>query len=418
MKSDKELINVEQLLDDFRIKDKESLRIYMKELWKDLSQRSEDKNKGVNRVTFAKYYNLPGIILDRLFNVFDQDNNDFLDCAEFVEGMVTLNSENFDKLIKFIFKFYDFDKNDAISQEDIRVVLSYIPLNIRNKCKEKLKYEVADYKDRIESQDELNSLLTKCFKSKKRLSFEEFCKIVEEEYSEIYLYILVFLLESKPFSASSLTIYEGITKSSNKSPDNKPKTPIKYIASPNLDSKLSPGNSIKKSPTITKSKINVEATKYLGNNSVLSSLTGKSPISKLGPDNIRNKLDNIIKNSSNNNPTVNEGNKNPIRKQRENLKNIEQLDEKKKTVEANKDLIENDEDLKDIDKVIVYTNNQPKKTYDENSSDSDIEDSKEEINYEGYLYKITQTKKLKVLFFKLINKDLYCKLNYLLFYRL
>ena len=39
--------------------------------------------------------------------------------------------------------------------------------------------------------------------------------------------------------------------------------------------------------------------------------------------------------------------------------------------------------------------------------DSDDEDG-EIVNFEGYLLKITQTKKLKKLWFKLIHKDLYC----------
>lgn len=47
-------IDVEQLLADFRIKNKEALQVYLKELWKDLSQRSEDKTKRINRITFAK----------------------------------------------------------------------------------------------------------------------------------------------------------------------------------------------------------------------------------------------------------------------------------------------------------------------------------------------------------------------------
>ena len=37
--------------------------------------------------------------------------------------------------------------------------------------------------------------------------------------------------------------------------------------------------------------------------------------------------------------------------------------------------------------------------------DSDDEDS----NFEGYLLKITQTKRLKKLWFRLVHKDLYCK---------
>ena len=57
--------------------------------------------------------------------------------------MSSLFSESFDKMEKFIFGFYDFDKDGIISKEDVRTVLSYIPLNTRNKVSSgiKLKYE-------------------------------------------------------------------------------------------------------------------------------------------------------------------------------------------------------------------------------------------------------------------------------------
>ena len=42
--------------------------------------------------------------------------------------MTTLYTGGFDQLINFIFEFYDFDKDGKISSEDIRIVLSYIPL--------------------------------------------------------------------------------------------------------------------------------------------------------------------------------------------------------------------------------------------------------------------------------------------------
>lgn len=416
MKHDIDKIDVEQLLDDFRITDREALQVYLKELWKDLAQRSEEKHKGINRITFAKYYDLPGIILDRLFNVFDQDKNEYLDCSEFVEGMITLNCDCFDKLVKFIFKFYDFDRDDMITHEDIRVVLSYIPLNSQNKYKlNMLKYENANYKDRIESQDELNEMISKCFQNSKRIDFSTFNNVIENQYSEICLYILIFLLESKPFTASTLLPYQSITKSSGKSPDVKPQG--KLIASPNMNSKLSPGNIIKNSPTIVKKRLDVQTSKPIGTNNVLSSLTGKSPISKLGgADVMRSKLDLLTKNSSNANPQVNPGeSKNPIRKQRENLKNIEILDDKKLN-KLNHNLQEddindmNDNDLKDIANVKKVENHQYINIKTD-APDSDNEESniKEEIRNEGFLYKITQTKKLKILYFKLINKDLYCK---------
>jgi Ca2+-binding EF-hand superfamily protein len=83
---------------------------------------------------------LPGIISERLFAVFDYDKNGYLDPVEFIEGMTTLFTEPFEKQIVFIFNLYDFNKDGFISKEDVRTVLSYVPLNSKNKA-EKLKFE-------------------------------------------------------------------------------------------------------------------------------------------------------------------------------------------------------------------------------------------------------------------------------------
>ncbi len=108
---------------------------------KDLALRSDDKSKGINKVTFSKYYELPGIINDRLFSVFDVNRNEYLDSLEFIDGMRVLYTESFDNLVTFIFNFYDFDKDGRISKEDVSVVLSYIPLNTKSLTKLQLKFE-------------------------------------------------------------------------------------------------------------------------------------------------------------------------------------------------------------------------------------------------------------------------------------
>ena len=43
------------------------------------------------------------------------DKNGYLDPVEFIEGMTTLFSENYDKLTPFIFNLYDFDKDGLAS---------------------------------------------------------------------------------------------------------------------------------------------------------------------------------------------------------------------------------------------------------------------------------------------------------------
>jgi len=172
---------------------------------------------------------------------------------EFIEGMTSLFSENFEKLAKFIFDFYDFDKDGAISREDVRVVLSYIPLNIQRYSKLKLKFEKEEFKDRVESQDELHLILEKCFKMGEFLNEQQFNNIVENVCSDIFLFILIFLMEKKPFSKTTVQEFEGRKLNTTLIKVNR--TPIlqsKLIASPNLQSKFSPSVTISKSPMMTK----------------------------------------------------------------------------------------------------------------------------------------------------------------------
>ncbi len=51
---------------------------------------------------------------------------------EFVGGMMTLLTESYENTSKFIFDFYDFDKDGCITKEDIRIVLSYVSLCINS----------------------------------------------------------------------------------------------------------------------------------------------------------------------------------------------------------------------------------------------------------------------------------------------
>ena len=196
------------------------------------------------------------MISDRLFSALDRNRNNYVDVLEFIEGMTILFSENFEKLAKFIFNFYDFNKDGLISKEDIRVVLSYIPLNLKPSSKfsnAKLKFEKEDFKDRVESQDELFLLLEKCFESADLLDHAKFLSVVENVSSDIFLYILIFLMDKKPFSNTTLKQFKGWKFECTAIRINlTPQFHSRLIASPNLNSKFSPSITIKKSPMMSR----------------------------------------------------------------------------------------------------------------------------------------------------------------------
>ena len=170
--------------------------LYLKEIWINLigriTKNENDKinhNKpqdllGITKLIFNKYYSLPGIIGDRLFRVFDSNSNDVLEFTEFKTGMNTIFCENYEKNLRFIFDFYDFDGDGKISKEDIRTVLSYVTFTNENYLEKEKSLNLAKnldnteklnklskklYESSVKNQNQLIELLEKCFVNEKEL---------------------------------------------------------------------------------------------------------------------------------------------------------------------------------------------------------------------------------------------------------
>ena len=116
-----ETLDLSKIRKGLQIEDKDLLKKYLKEIWSDLSKRAtkEDNSKGNSKVTFNKYYELQGIISERLFTVFDKDKDGVLSQSEFVNGMISVfsQSESFDSLARFIFDLYDFRTCEKIQKD-------------------------------------------------------------------------------------------------------------------------------------------------------------------------------------------------------------------------------------------------------------------------------------------------------------
>jgi tRNA A-37 threonylcarbamoyl transferase component Bud32 len=433
-KEETEKVDLEEIISSFKVQDKKVLRIYLKEIWLDLCQRNKEKeNVGITKITFSSYYQLPGIILDRLFNVLDSNKSGFLESNEFISGMITLFCDEFDATSKFIFDFYDYNKCGKITKEDIRTVLSYITLS----------QEIQNYKDRVHSQKELYDILEKCFAKLKseEMGYKEFKKVIENENSDIYLMILLFLYEKKPFTKATLLAYSKKIKTS---PTNSPpKSPSKRIASPTKNSSFSPyayfkrghkrtstlkeenfitNNNLFHSPKVLRRTKNRHSTtnfdiinlvptpntnysKYDSN--VYETKTSNfnnehySPIHRKNKRNLKDlakgqnlvKLNMEKKDSTINNINFNEAALQPVFKQIKNANN-----------EKDSDSASNiSGDLNDIKK----EKNINLELEDYSDENSDEEEEKENVvQNEGYLIKFTDNK-LKKIWFKLVGKDLF-----------
>ena len=101
---------------------------YFKDIYKDLCSRSDDKQKGINKISFLDYCQLPGLLCERLFAVFDEDKDNYLNSKEFLTGLLRIYCSQFNQKMKFVFDIYDFDKDNMISKSDITTIITCMPV--------------------------------------------------------------------------------------------------------------------------------------------------------------------------------------------------------------------------------------------------------------------------------------------------
>ena len=380
-----ETLDLSKIRKGLQIEDEELLNKYLKEIWSDLSKRAskEDAAKGINKITFNKYFELPGIISERLFAVFDKDKDGILNISEFVNGMrsVFSQAESFDSLAKFIFDFYDFRSCEKIKKDDVRVVLSYVPLqktDINSIKEDNVEIVEENFQDRVESQEQLFHILNIAFKDKEEMDYEEYLQVIKNVNSDIFILILMFLLEKKPFSRNTIQIYAaGDKKKSDASQT--PKVSKQVIASPSLNSRFL-------SPKIKKKSL-MAGKKGKAGGGAANILQLYSGVDNKPVEGDKDKKDEKKKDDKEKNR--------PQRRVRIKLDNLmdktPELSKNTFTFGKNKQNNEGDNENKN----------------DDDDFDLDIQEDNS-VQYEGYVYKFSQTqKKMKKTYFRLVGKDLY-----------
>ena len=438
VKDDK--IDLESITKNFKVSDLEAFTTYLKDVYIDLYQRMLPKDNeqkqnplGLNKIIFIQYYDLPGILSDRLFSNFDTNKNQFIDINEFINGMVTLFYEDFEKNSKFIFDFYDFDNDNKISKEDIRTVLSYVSLKEDQITDE---FHIT-YKTRVKSQEDLFNIIELCFKDEKSdfLDYEKFIYVIENVNSDIYLMLLLFLYQKKPFTKANLRNYENLNekKTPLRSPENK------MIKSPIINPTFSPYNYFSRNPkrkigTVIHDKTNFERRFFSPHQGTRQKKKGMT-IKEINQNIYKMLHSKITKNKfldEKNEININKNIKRTITKKECPSKFAESLFilmpafkqtkknlfysflPKSKTIQSDSES-ETDENSNNLNKTSNKSLEKSKIQklpsdlikFDEDSDNESEEEEDEDVTtFEGFLYKNVDGK-LKKLYFKLIHKDLY-----------
>ena len=166
-----DFINFDSLRKFINIEDISLLITYLKEVFKDLSDRADsNKKKGISKNTFLEYIKLPIFIAEKLFSSFDSDNDGYLNVNEFVDNLSNLYTGDFNTTIKIVFSLLDFDKDGVITKGDVKVLLSYLPLKVEKKQ--------IEYKFQMDSFDEIDEIIKLTFSGEENLKVNEFIKIM------------------------------------------------------------------------------------------------------------------------------------------------------------------------------------------------------------------------------------------------
>lgn len=181
---------------------------YFKDIYKDLASRSENPEKGIEKINLLQYCELPGVYGDRIFAILDTDGSGFIELKEFLVGFFRVYCSDFETNMKLAFEFYDFDKDGFITEDDVSLVLSYADIHTQNEeaDDEEAKYagrksqspRTHDFKDRIENQKEIGKITETMFKKKDKLNYEEFKEFNTSKSSETILCVLKALKQNIP----------------------------------------------------------------------------------------------------------------------------------------------------------------------------------------------------------------------------
>ena len=376
----KEFIDFNEIKKIISVENEELFLVYLKEVYKDLADRNEaNRKKGIMKIVFFDYLKLPMFISEKVFTVFDEDKDGFLSSKEFILGMNKLYNGSYQDTIKLIFDILDFNHDGFIEKDDAKMILCLLPL--------KTDRSKVEYKYQMQSLEEIGEIINSTFGKLKKLNLEEFKNMVEKHKSDIFIQIICFLYQKKPFTENNINVLKSSKKTVPndlilQTPQVKKKENNIFLPSPLKSTYLSPASTFLQSINIGESAGLEEEPE--------PAISGFN-----GMVRFQNKL---------------------IPKK----KDIDEKDDDKdvKNVIENSDLVYNSPSVflkknKEKKKVSAFSLNSPSPVIASQSANKVVtpftlnELKEEKITYENYIYKVSTTNKLKKYYLVLINKDIY-----------
>ena len=453
--ANEDFVTFELIQDQLGLKNPILFKKYLAEIFIDLSTTEKAKTKIMPRMTFYDYIKLPIFIAEKLFMSFSKQSTEYLTESEFVNGFFQLYMGSFEQTIKIIFNLLDINKDGIINKDDVKIILSYLPINneTNDENNQKEDFALKIFGNQMKSLEEIDNIVNNTFqKYNNEMTLNQFTECIKTRNSEVFLQLLCFFYEQMPFSAKNIESlklkynmsnddeYERLSYSFRKY-RNKNNNIIK-IKTPKNSTILSPASIfIEQFNKIRKFSLNENYrkdsdTRSSSNNSnqFISDLKSydnnisgnSSAVDSNSPQFKEEKINNIFT-DLNLNKKNSETYKNCdlLRLNNENIYKSEEKNEKKlnlneilkKSKKGYNSPTKYLEEKSFIDhlainnnkKISLYSPLNPIKENEENETEELINNLKneKEVHYENYFFKKTNSQKLRKYYVVLINKDTY-----------
>ena len=129
--------------------------------------------------------------------------------------MSKLYTSYFNYLSKFIFDFYDMDDDGEITKEDVRLILSSLPIK-KQKYSFSYKFVLEEncFVEQIMIQEEITKIIKQMFK-KESMKFDTFKLYISKINIDPFIFPLLCLYDSVPFTKQTINYYSSITPLKN-----------------------------------------------------------------------------------------------------------------------------------------------------------------------------------------------------------
>ena len=150
------------------------------------------------KINIESYFNYPMIFIESLFHALDIDNKGDLSLNQYVDGLVSLFTGNFNTKIKFIFRMFNINNDRYVHIEDIKCILKYTHVYYNKK-----KIEV------------LIQIIDEFFGRREVFAMNDFIKRTVKKSSGLFFIVLSIIFQHKNFDIDILTFIEDPEQKQN-----------------------------------------------------------------------------------------------------------------------------------------------------------------------------------------------------------